>query len=126
MIVCETVVIPTAADGSGTGYTGIVNGIVRAIRYAKVSYENGVDFAVTAGTSGLNIWTQTNVNASVDVYPQAAVSDTAGVAALYAAGGTAVLTPIPVSDERIQIAVTSATAGTTPRTGTFYVYVDRG
>lgn len=117
------VVIPTNASGDGTGYTPVVSGFVSMIRYVKSTYENGVDVAITANTSGLAILTWTDQNASDDSYPRAATNTVADAGALYASGGTAVLCPIPVADEAIKIVVSSASA-TTARTGTFYVYID--
>ena len=110
---------PTAA-GAATGYTDIANGYILAIRYTKVDFSNGVDFDVTLESSGVVVWDQDNVNATATVYPRAATHDTAGAAALYAAGGTAVTDRIPVAQERIAIAVSSAGNNTT---GTFDVYV---
>jgi hypothetical protein len=114
------VTIQTAADGTGTGYTGVCNGFVQAIRYLKGDYADGVDFTVTAEKSGATIWDQDNVNASVTIHPRAATSDTAGAASLYAAAGEPVEAPIPVSKERIKIEI--AQGGDT-KSGTFHVYV---
>jgi len=124
MITRHTVVIPTNASGDGTGYTPVVSGFVHAIRYDKDSYENGVDVAITANTSGLAILAWTNLNASDVSFPRAATNSTADAAALYAAAGEPVLCPIPVADEAIKIVVSSATAGSTPRSGTFHVDID--
>jgi hypothetical protein len=120
MVKRYTVVIPTDASGDGTGYTPVVSGFVSAIRYAKSTYENGVDVAITANTSGLAILTWT---ASDDSYPHAPMNTTADAASLYAAAGQAVLCRIPVADEAIKIVVSQASA-TTARTGTFHVYID--
>ncbi len=117
------VTITTIADGSGIGYTPDINGFIQAIRYVKDStngYTAGVDFNVTAENSGLTIWDQDNVDDSVTVYPREATHDTVGTAALYAAAGTAVRTPIPVCNERIKIEIA---AGGDAKTGVFHIYV---
>jgi hypothetical protein len=117
------VTITTDAQGAGEGFTPAVTGFVQAIRYVKPQaggYAAGVDIVVTAEDSGLTIWDEDDVDASVTVYPRAATADTAGVASLYAAGGEPVETPIPVARERIKIAVA---AGGAAGVGTFHVYV---
>lgn len=116
----HTVTVTTDGDGAGTGYTGLTNGFVQAIRYVKTDYADGVDFEITAEVSGETIWDQDNVNDSATVYPRAATHDTAGAASLYAAGGEPVETLIPVAQERIKIEI--ANGGDT-KTGTFHVYV---
>lgn len=116
----HVVTITTAAGGGGTGYTPVVNGFIQAIRYVKTDYADGVDFDVTAETSGIVIWDEDNVNASKTVYPRAATHDTLGVASLYAAGGEPVETYIPVSTERVKIVVA---AGGDTKVGVFHVYI---
>ncbi|MFN3584841.1 hypothetical protein [Phenylobacterium sp.] len=116
--------LTTAADGSVTGYTPRVSGRIHSIQYVKDGsngYAAGVDFAVTAEATGENIWTEADVNASAVRYPRAPTHSQAGVAALYAAGGTAVLAPIGVANDRVKIAVT---AGGNAKVGVFHVLVD--
>lgn len=117
------VTIITAADGSGTGYTAVANGLVQMIRYLKTDYAAGVDFVVSAEGSGETILSLTNADASIGMYPTAHHSSTVGVDRLYAAGGTAVPCQIPVSEERIKIVVAQ---GGDAKTGTFHVYVEGG
>jgi hypothetical protein len=116
--------ITVDASGNGTGYTPVVSGFVRAIRYVPDGtspYATGVDVTVTGDVSGVAIVTVTNAGTSaIDVYPRAAVATVANAAALYAAGGVAVLDLIPVAAERIKIAL--AQAGNTT-VGKFHVYV---
>jgi hypothetical protein len=122
-----TVVIPTNSSGVGTGFTPVFSGRISQIRYVKDGdngYENGVDFAITLEATGETVWTQNDINASATVAPRQATHTTAGVAALYAGSGTAVNDKIVAAADRVQIAVTSGTAGTTPRTGTFHVTVE--
>lgn len=116
----HAVTIVTATGGAGTGWTPVVNGRVLHIRYVKTDYTNGVTFAITGETTGAAIWSEVGVNASTERVPRQATHSTAGVAALYAGSGTAVLGDIVLANERIQIAVT---AGGDAHTGTFYVTV---
>jgi hypothetical protein len=117
----ETVTVTTVADGSATAYSGIVNGRLSAIRYVKTDYANGVDFAITSERTGATLWAEDNVNASKTCYPRAGTHDTAGVAALYAAAGTAVNDAIVLVNDRVKIVI--AQGGDT-KSGTFYITVD--
>lgn len=116
----HTVTIVTVASGDGTGYTPVVTGAILAIVYTLVDYAAGVDFTVTGESSGIPIWAELNVNATTTRAPRQATHSTAGVAALYAAGGAAVNDLIPVARERVKIVVA---AGGNTKTGTFDVYV---
>ncbi len=117
------ITVATDATGVGVGYTPeAVRGRIMQIRYVKDSYENGVVFTITLETTGVNVWTQTGVNASATVLPRQPVQDQAGVDAT--SDGTRKLRePIYVASERIAFNVTVATQGNTPRSGTFYVLV---
>jgi len=116
----HTVELTTAADGTATGYTPVVSGRVWSITYAKTDFAAGVDFTITAERAGETLWTEADVNASKTVLPRAATHSTAGVAALYAAGGAAVLEPFVVANDRVKIAVAQGGAS---KVGTFYVTV---
>jgi hypothetical protein len=115
-------VVTLVSDGSGDGtaYTPVVTGQLVTIRYVKTDYTNGVDFTITAEATGETLWTQVDVNASVTVAPRQPVASTAGVAALYAAGGTAIFDPILLVQDRVKIVI--ANAGAT-KTGAFHVVV---
>jgi len=121
MVTREVVSITTNADGDGTGYTSPVSGIVRAIRYVKVDYANGVDVTITSHVSGQAILAWTDVNASETSYPKAPANSLADVALVFAAGGEPVPADIPVASEPIKIVV--AQGGDT-KSGTFHVYVE--
>lgn len=116
----HAVSITTDSSGDGTGYTGIVTGLIHAVRYVKTDYTDGVDVTVTTDVSGQAVLTWTNVNASDSSYPRAATNDVADAASLYAAGGEPVETLIPVAAERVKIVVAS---GGSVKSGTFHVYV---
>lgn len=120
----QVVAITVNASGDATAYTGHVSGLVRAIRYVpdgSTPLDTGADITITADVSGLAILTVTNLGTSaVSFAPHQAVVSVANASALYAAGGTAVTAPIPVSDERIKIVVAQ---GGNAKLGTFHVYV---
>jgi len=102
----ETVTVGVNATGDATSYTtAYINGQIVSVAYVKDDYANGVDWDITGETSGINIWSEDNVNAAKTVSPTQPTHTQAGVAALYAAAGTAVNAPIFVADERIKIIV---------------------
>lgn len=115
------VAVTTIADGSATAYTPNFTGKLSQIRYVKTDYAAGVDFTITSEATGETIWTQADVNASATVAPRQATHSTAGVAALYAGGGSAVLEHICLAKDRIKIVI--AQGGDT-KTGTFHFVVE--
>lgn len=116
-----SVEITTAADGSATAYSSRVSGSIHAIVYEKVDFADGVDFTVTAEKTGEQIWAESNVNAAASRYPRAATHTTAGAAALYAAGGTAVLDKPAIANDRVKIVVAQ---GGNAKSGTIHLLVD--
>lgn len=116
-------VVPAAVDaaGDGTFYSPSIYGHLVSIRYAKTDYADGVGFTITGETSGETLWTEAAVNAAATRYPRAATHSTAGVASLFAAGGTAVQSKIALGGERVKIVVA---AGGVSKTGTFHITVD--
>ena len=112
--------LTTDGAGAATGYTPVVTGAVRSVRYVKTDFTDGVDFAVTSEATGETIWAQDNVNASTTVHPRASVHGTDGTAALFAAGGTALRDHIVVARDRIKIV---ASNGGATKTGTFHVTI---
>lgn len=118
--------LTTAADGTVTGYSPRIAGKVHSIQYVKDGsngYANGVDFTVTAEATGEQIWAENDVNASAVRYPRAATHSNAGIASLYAAGGTAVQSPIAVANDRIKVAIAS---GGNAKVGVFHFLIDNG
>lgn len=113
----------TNGSGAATAYTPYLSGYVHSIQYVKTDYADGVDFTITAEANGETIWTESNVNAAAVKAPRQATHTTAGVASLYASGGTAVNDRIAVSRDRIKIVI--AQGGDT-KTGKFVVLVDDG
>ena len=114
------VTIETDAGGDGVGYSPVVTGKISQIRYVKDDYANGVDFTITAEATGETIWAEENVNASAVRAPRQATHSTAGAAALYAAGGTAVNAHVVVAESRIKVVVAQ---GGNALTATLYVTV---
>jgi hypothetical protein len=120
------VTVTTASDGTATAYTPRLSGRLQSIHYVKdgsTPYTDGVDFTITAEATGENIWTESNVNASAVRYPRAATHSQAGVAALYAAGGTAVADCIALAGDRVKIVLAQGGAS---KVGVFHVVVDEG
>lgn len=115
------VIVTTESDGTQTAYTPRLSGLLHAIHYVKTDYTDGVDFTITAEATGETLWTETNVNASTVRVPRNPTHSTAGVAALYAAGGSAVLDLIALGADRIKIVIA---AGGDTKIGTFHFLVD--
>lgn len=117
--------VPVLTDGSqnATVYTPYLSGYIESVQYVKTDFTNGVDFTITAEATGENIWTDTNIDASETVRPRAATQTTAGVAALYASGGVAVLDRIALGRDRVKIVIGSGGAA---KVGTFVITVDDG
>lgn len=116
----ETVSLTTDASGDATGYTGVVNGRVLGVLYRKTDFANGVDFTVTTEVTGVNIWTESDVNASADRAPRMPTHGQDGSASLYAAAGEPVEDLIPVAEERIKVVVAQ---GGNVKSGTVHVLI---
>lgn len=116
-------VVPVTVDASGdaTAYSPPVYGSLVSISYVKTDYANGVDFVITTETTGETLWAEDNVNATATRYPRGATHSTAGVASLYASGGTAVNGRISIGGDRVKIVVAQGGVSTT---GTFHIVVD--
>jgi len=113
--------VTTAADGSATAYSPYLSGKIHSIQYVKTDFADGVDFAITAEANGQAIWSESDVNAAVTKAPRLAVHTVAGVAALYAAGGVAVLAPIAIGRDRIKVVIAQ---GGNAKTGKFVVILE--
>lgn len=116
------VAVTTIADGSATAYSdGPVTGKISQIRYVKTDFDNGSTITITSEATGETIWTETAVNASTTRAPRQATHSTAGAAALYAGGGSAVNDKIALANDRIKIVVA---AGGNAKTGTFHFVLE--
>lgn len=117
--------LTTAADGTVVGTSPRLSGKLHSIEYVKDPganpFANGVDFAITKESTGENIWTQADVNASAVVYPRAATHNQSGAAALFAAGGLGVLAPIGLGNDRVKISIAQ---GGNAKNGSFTILVD--
>lgn len=124
MAQCEydTVTITTAADGTATEYTQVINGKIIAVKYVKDDYAAGVDFTITTDLTGQDVWVEDDVNADKTVNPRVATHDTIGAASLYAAAGEPVENYIRACTERIKIVI--AQGGDT-KSGAFTVIWER-
>lgn len=118
-----TVPVTTAADGTATAYSPYLSGYICQIVYQKTDFANGVDFTITAEATGETIWTEADVNAGVAKAPRIATTSTAGVAALYAAAGTAVNDRIALGRDRVKIEIAQGGAN---KTGKFVIVSDDG
>ena len=118
-----TVSVTTAADGSATAYSPFLSGYLHQIQYVKTDFADGVDFTITAEGTGETLWTESNVNAAVVKAPRQATHSNAGVAELYAAGGTAVSDRIALGRDRVKIVIAS---GGDSKIGAFRIVVDDG
>jgi hypothetical protein len=115
-------VVPVTTDASGNAdvYSPILSGHVNQITYVKTNFTDGVDFTITGEATGITLWTESNVNATKYSVPRIATNTTAGVASLYAAGGTAVNDQIALSRDRVRIQIAQ---GGNATTGTFHITV---
>lgn len=116
--------VTTAADGTVTAFSPRISGKIHQIEYVKPGsggFDNGVDFAITGEATGIGLWTQNDVNASAVVAPRQPTHSQAGVASLYASGGTAVQAPVALGNDRVKIAISS---GGNAKNGTFHILVE--
>lgn len=115
------VTVTTAADGTATAYTPRLSGKIQQIEYVKNDFASGVDFTITGEATGINLWTESDVNASAVRAPRQATHSQAGAASLFAAGGTAVQDRIGLASDRVKIVIAQ---GGNAKTGAFHVVID--
>jgi hypothetical protein len=116
--------VTTAADGTVTAYSPRLSGKVHQIEYVKDGvngYAAGVDFTITGEATGINLWTESNVDASAVRAPRMPTHSQVGVASLYAAGGTAVQAPVALGNDRVKIVLAQ---GGNAKVGVFHVLID--
>lgn len=117
-----TVAVTTNGSGAATAYSDPIQfGKLSQIRYVKTDFDDGSTITITCEATGETLWTESAVNASTTRAPRQATHSTAGAAALYAAGGTAVLDKIAIANDRIKIVIAS---GGATKTGTFYFVLE--
>ena len=117
--------VTATTDGSGdaTVYSPYLSGYLHQIQYVKTDYTDGVDFTITTETTSQTLWTEANVNAAAVKAVRQPTYTTAGVASLYASGGTAVNDKVAIGRERVKIVIAS---GGATKTGVFHITVDDG
>lgn len=111
----------TDTNGDATVYTPKFSGKLCSIQYVKTDFTDGVDFTITAEATTQTLWTESNVNAAKVCLPRGATHSNAGVAAVYASGGTAVNDLFRIGNDRVKIVVGS---GGSTHTGAFHVVVE--
>ena len=112
------VAVTTSTGGSATAYSPVVMGKVAAVVYTSggaSGFASTADIAVTTETTGQNIWTQSNVTASVVKYPVTTAQVPAGT------NSSLTEKQIPVADERIKIVIAQ---GGNAKVGTFTVVIE--
>jgi hypothetical protein len=117
----HTVEVTTATGGGGTGYTSVLTGQVANIIYTAdgtAPYASTADFTITAESSGLGLWTESNVTASKTVAPHQPTHNQSGV--VQNTAGDVQSAPCFVANERVKIVI--AQGGNT-KTGSFVVVV---
>lgn len=118
------VTVTTDGSGNAVAYTPRLSGEIHQLEYLKDGsngYTNGVDFTITGEATGVNLWTQSDVNASAIVAPRQPTHSQVGVASLYAAAGTAVQARVALANDRVKISLGSGGAS---KVGVFHVLVD--
>jgi len=115
------ITVTTAVGGAATSYSEVCTGKLSSIRYVNTDLAAGVDFTITSEATGQVLWSELNVNADVTEAPRQPIHDTAGVAALYAVGGAAVLDKIALAADRIKIVIAQ---GGDAKSGTFHVVLE--
>ncbi len=118
------IAIQTSAGGAFTGYTPVVTGEVVQYSYVPdgtAPLDTGADLDITGERSGAVISNQDNIGvAAFTKAPRQASHGVDGTAALYAAGGTGVLVPIVVAQERLKVVIA---AGGDTKKGTLHIFV---
>ena len=117
----SVVPITTAADGTATAYSPVLSGKVVSISYVAdgtTPYDNTVDFTLTVESTGQGLWTESNIAATKTVAPRQPIYDQVGVAALYAAAGTAIRDDIIIALDRVKIALVQ---GGNVKSGSFII-----
>jgi hypothetical protein len=113
--------VTTAADGTVTAFSPRLSGEVHQIEYVKDgsnAYAAGVDFTITGEATGVNLWTQSDVNASAVVAPRQPTHSQVGVALLYAAAGAAVGSRVGLGNDRVKVVLAQ---GGNAKVGVFHI-----
>lgn len=112
----------TAVAGVVTGYSPRLSGKIHQIEYVKpgaAAFDDGVDFTITGEATGVNLWTESNVNATARRAPRQPTHTQAGVAATLD-GTVAALEMIALANDRVKIVIAQGGTGT----GSFHILVE--
>lgn len=118
-----TIPLTTNSGGAATAYSPFLSGFIDSVQYVKTDFADGVEFTITAEATGEAILSLTDQNSATKLRPRAGTHTTAGVASLYASGGTAVNDRIALARDRVKVVIAQ---GGNVKTGTVIVYVDDG
>lgn len=118
-VVTATVSLAVNADGDLTAYTPHLTGRVCELRYVIGTLAATTDLTITNETTGTAILT-VSPSDSATWSPRQATHSITAVAALYAAGGTAVNDYLWLANQRVKIVVAQGGVSTT---GTLHVTV---
>lgn len=117
------VTVTTDGSGNATAYSPRIAGKIHQIEYVKpgaTSYTDGVDFTITGEATGINLWTEANVNASKVCAPRQPTHTQAGVAATLD-GTVAALDKIALASDRVKIVLAQGGAA---KVGAFHILVE--
>lgn len=117
----KEITVTTDSGSAATVFSPRLSGKIHAIHYVKVDFTDGVDFTITSEETGETLWAESNVNASKSCYPRAPTHSQAGVAALYAASGTAVGDKPGIANDRVKIVIAQGGAA---KSGKFHILLD--
>jgi hypothetical protein len=115
----HSVTVTTDTSGDATEYTNVLTGRLINIIYTKDDYAVDVDFAITGETTGLDIWTESDVNATKTVSPRQPTHTQAGV--VNDTAGDVLLADIYLAQERIKIVIDE---GGNEKSGTFDIIIE--
>lgn len=120
-----SVSVTTAADGSATAYSPTITGAISSISYVKAasnSFDDGVDFTITAEQTGQGFWTQADVNASTTRAPRQPTHEQDGTDRYYQGNQPehTVGDYICLAEDRVKIVIAQ---GGNAKNGTFIITV---
>lgn len=119
----RVVSLTTDASGDATGYTEVLTGPIRTIRYiadGTVPFAATADLTITLEATGESVLAKTDVTASFTSSPRQATHGVDGAASLYAAAGAAVTDMIVAARDRVKIVVAQGGAS---KVGAFHIVV---
>jgi hypothetical protein len=116
-----TVEVVTDASGNASTLSPRISGEIHQIEYSKIDFPDGVDFTIEGEATGIDLWVESNVNASTARAPRQPTHSQAGAALLYASGGTAVADRIAIANDRVKFGISQ---GGNAKSGKFHILID--